>query len=73
MGLSGVGLEFASNTTGSAGGRREQQNTQGFHTNKPSGLPLTENDPHAMRILCCRPWPILGQEMRPLQHALLWA
>ena len=32
----------------------------------------TQDDPHALRRLRHRAWAILGQEMRPLQHALLW-
>ena len=31
-----------------------------------------ENDPHAVRRLRHRAWLIIGQEMRPLQHTLLW-
>ena len=37
------------------------------------GLPEAVNDPHAVRRLRHRPWPNQGQEMRPLQHALLRA
>ena len=37
------------------------------------GLSYSTNDPHEMRRLRHRTWAILGQEMRPLQHALLRA
>ena len=37
------------------------------------GLPNLRDDPHKMRRLRHRAWLITGQEMRPLQHALLWA
>ena len=36
------------------------------------GLPEAVNDPHAVRRLRHRAWAHLGQEMRSLQHALLW-
>ena len=31
------------------------------------------NAPHAVRRLCYRARLVIGEEMRPLQHALLWA
>ena len=34
---------------------------------------VRRDDPHAVRRLRHRAWLIIGQEMRPLQHALLWA
>ena len=37
------------------------------------GLPEAGNDPHAVRRLRRRTWANAGQEMRPLQHALLRA
>ena len=40
---------------------------------EPGAAQIAPNDPHAVRRLRRRPWADLGQEMRPLQHALLWA
>ena len=39
----------------------------------PERFDHIQDDPHAVRRLRHRAWAILGQEMRPLQHALLWA
>ena len=43
---------------------------QAKHEKQPK---QSKDDPHPMRRLRHRPWPISGQEMRPLQHTLLWA
>ena len=37
----------------------------------PERLDHKQDDPHAVRRLRHRAWPNFGQEMRPLQHALL--
>ena len=39
----------------------------------PERFDHIQDDPPAVRRLRHRPWANLGQEMRPLQHALLWA
>ena len=38
----------------------------------PERLDHIRDDSHAVRRLRHRAWAILGEEMRPLQHALLW-
>ena len=42
-------------------------------TGLPRRVLFTRDDPHAMRRLRHRARADIGQEMRPLQHALLWA
>ena len=42
-------------------------------TGLPRRVLFTRDDPHAVRRLRHRARLIIGQEMRPLQHALLWA
>ena len=37
----------------------------------PERLDHTQDDPHAVRRLRDRPWLVIGEEMRPLKHALL--
>ena len=38
----------------------------------PPSAATHKYDPHAVRRLRHRPWLVLGEEMRPLQYALLW-
>ena len=70
MGAAGRRLEFASRIPARAlRPLRRSNKTQVISRRR--GCLSKKDDPPPMRILCCRPWPNFGQEMRSLQHALL--
>ena len=51
----------------------KQAEVWAFRRAAPERFDHIRDDHHAVRRLRHRAWAFLGQEMRPLQHALLWA